>query len=316
MRVVIVGAGLSGLMAARELQSLGHTVTVFDKGRGVGGRLATRRIGDAVLDHGAQFFTVRSPEFAQHVQDWSAAGVVHEWCRGFSGDDGHPRHAGTRGMSGVAKHLARDIDVRLDHLVFALEQQGDSLTVVIDDGSRHECDAVILTAPLPQSFSLLFGAGIEMPDDLRSIDYDRTLGLLAVLDSPDHIVPSPGGLQFPDETFSFIGDNMAKGVSPVPALTFHATPEWSQAHFDDDLETIHSLLIEAAQPWLGNARIVESQPKKWRFATPKATWPEPCWSTSGGRVVLAGDVFAGPKVEGAALSGLAAARAVVTSVAR
>ena len=258
MRAIIVGAGLSGLMAARELQSLGHSVTLFDKGRGVGGRLATRRIGDAVLDHGAQFFTVRSPEFARHVQEWADAGVVHEWCRGFADNDGHPRWAGSRGMSGVAKHLARDLDVRLDHLVFALEENGDSHTVVIDDGSRHECDAVILTAPLPQSFSLLFGAGIEMPADLRSIDYDRTLGLLAVLDSPDHNVPSPGGLQFADETFSFIGDNMAKGVSPAPALTFHASTEWSLAHFDDDLETIDTLLIEAATPWLGNARIVES----------------------------------------------------------
>ena len=314
MRVIVVGAGLSGLMAARELQSLGHSVIVFDKGRGVGGRLATRRIGNAVLDHGAQFFTVRSPEFARHVQEWESAGVVHEWCRGFNDEDGHPRWAGSRGMSGLAKHLARDLDVRLDHLVFSLEHHGTTLTVVIDDGSRHDCDTVVITATLPQSFSLLFGAGIEMPGDLRSIDYDRTLGLLAVLDSPNHNVPSPGGLQFPDETFSFIADNSAKGVSEVPALTFHASPEWSLAHFDDDLDTIHELLLSAARPWLGDARIVESQPKKWRFATPKAVWPDPFWATSDGRIVLAGDVFAGPRVEGAALSGLAAARAAALVV--
>lgn len=60
MRIVIVGAGLSGLVAARSLAASGHDVSVLDKGRGVGGRLATRRIGDAVLDHGAQFFTVRT----------------------------------------------------------------------------------------------------------------------------------------------------------------------------------------------------------------------------------------------------------------
>ena len=70
MRVIVVGAGLSGLMAAQEIHNAGHEVIVFDKGRGVGGRLATRRIDAATLDHGAQFFTVRTNEFAAHVDKW------------------------------------------------------------------------------------------------------------------------------------------------------------------------------------------------------------------------------------------------------
>ncbi len=312
MHVNIVGAGLSGLMAARELQKHGHTVTVFDKGRGVGGRLATRRIEDATLDHGAQFFTVRSDEFATHVNDWVAAGVVHEWCRGFQSTDGHPRYAGSQGMSGIAKYLAKDIDVRLSHLVFALEVNGNAYTVITDDGIRHDCDAVILTAPIPQSFSLLFGAGIELPADMRSIDYDRTLGLLVLLDSTHHNVPAPGGLQNPDETFSFVADNQAKRVSAAPSLTFHANPAWSLAHFDDEVAQIEAQLLERAAPWLGAARVISSQPKKWRFATPQSSWPDPCWSAPDHHIVLAGDAFAGPKMEGAALSGIAAAHNVVT----
>ena len=312
MRIVVVGAGLSGLMAANELVRAGHSVVVFDKGRGLGGRLATRRIDDATLDHGAQFFTVRSDEFASHVQTWLAEGIVHEWCRGFSDVDGHPRYVGTKGMSFVAKHLARGIDVRLNALVFSLTQRGDLFDVTLDDGSVHECDAVILTAPIPQSFSLMFSAGLDIPAELRSIDYDRTLGLLAVLDGPGHNIASPGGMQFPDDVFSFIGDNAAKGVSAVPAVTFHANPAWSLAHFDDDLDTIHALLTQAAAPWLGSAKIIASQPKKWRFATPQSTWPDPHWCTNDGRIVLAGDAFAGPKMEGAALSGLAAARSLLT----
>lgn len=313
MRINIVGAGLSGLMAANELQRHGHTVTVFDKGRGVGGRLATRRIDDATLDHGAQFFTVRSEEFATHVNEWISAGVVHEWCKGFQSDDGHPRYVGSKGMSGIAKHLATSLDVRVNHLVFGLEIVDNGYVVITDDGARHECDAVVLTAPIPQSFSLLFGAGIEMPTDMRSIDYDRTLGLLAVVDSANHSVPSPGGLQNPDEVFSFIGNNTAKGISQAEALTFHANPTWSLAHFDDETSQIEALLTEAAQPWLGDARVISSQVKKWRFATPQSAWPEPCWQTAQHRIVLAGDAFAGPKMEGAALSGLAAASALVTT---
>lgn len=306
MRVIVVGAGMAGLMAAREASAAGHEVTVFDKGRGVGGRLATRRIEDGTLDHGAQFFTVRDEVFAAHVDAWSREGVVREWCRGFSDIDGHPRHVGTRGMSGIAKHLATGIDVRVNSLVFSLVRDGAGFVVTLDDGSRHPCDAVVLTAPIPQSFSLMFSAEIEMPEALRTIDYDRTLGLLAVLDSPAHRVAPPGGMQNPDTVFSFIGDNFAKGISRAPAVTFHANAEWSRTHFDAPLDQIHQLLAEAARPWLGDARVVASEPKKWRFATPITTWPERCWATCEGRLVLAGDAFAGPKVESAALSGIAA----------
>lgn len=313
MRVIIVGAGLSGLMAAQSLTSSGHEVIVFDKGRGVGGRLATRRIGDATLDHGAQFFTVRSKEFASHVKTWLDAGVVHEWCRGFDTEDGHPRYVGSKGMSGIAKYLAQGLNVRTSALVFSLERTPSGYNVITDDGVAHACDKVLLTAPIPQSFSLLFGAGIEMPTELRSIDYDRTLGLLAVLDSHAHNVRSPGGMQFPDDVFSFIGDNAAKGISATHALTFHANPEWSRTHFDLELDEIHSLLLTAARPWLGTTQILESQPKKWRFATPQGSWPDACWVDETQSLVMAGDAFAGPKMEGAALSGLAAARAIVTA---
>jgi predicted NAD/FAD-dependent oxidoreductase len=131
-----------------------------------------------------------------------------------------------------------------------------------------------------------------------------------VLDSDDHAVPAPGGVQNPDDTFQFIGDNKAKGISEVPALTFHFSPSFSEARFDADPATVHAELLEAAAPWLGRAGVVESQVKKWRFATPRRAWPEPCWVAPGMPLVLAGDACAGPKVEGAALSGLAAAAAV------
>jgi predicted NAD/FAD-dependent oxidoreductase len=311
MRLIVVGAGLSGLMAARECVSHGHEVIVFDKGRGVGGRLATRRIKDATLDHGAQFFTVRSAEFQKNVDDWIAAGVVREWCRGFSEEDGHPRYVGANGMTSIAKHLATGLDVRTSTLVFSLTRGDTDWIITTDDGVAHHADRVILTAPIPQSFSLMFGGGIEMPVELRNTDYDRTLGLLVTLDSNNHNVSSPGGMQFPDDVFSFIGDNTAKGISAAPALTFHANPEWSLANFDKTNREIHDDLLEAATPWLGTAHVTSSEMKKWRFAIPKKLWPDACWVDDSGTLAIAGDAFAGPRVEGAALSGLAAARALV-----
>jgi predicted NAD/FAD-dependent oxidoreductase len=110
----VVGAGLAGLAAAAHLEGGGRRVVVVDKGRSVGGRLATRRVGGAVLDHGAQFFTVRSDAFRTEVDRWLVAGVVHEWCRGFDEvGDGHPRYAAIGGLNRVAKHLAAPLtDVR------------------------------------------------------------------------------------------------------------------------------------------------------------------------------------------------------------
>lgn len=78
---LVVGAGLAGLVAAQRLAAAGIRVTVFDKGRGPGGRMATRREGDACWDHGAQFFTARDPRFAEMVARWTRkasppAGIV------------------------------------------------------------------------------------------------------------------------------------------------------------------------------------------------------------------------------------------------
>ena len=311
MRITVIGAGLSGLVAARSLASSGHSVVVLDKGRGVGGRLATRRIGEAVFDHGAQFFTVRDPKFQALVDGWLAAGVVRVWCHGFGAEqDGFPRYVGSAGMTSIAKHLATGLDVRTSSLVFSvLPAANGGWTTTLDTGEAFDSDAVILTAPIPQSFGFAFTGGVEFPEELRTIDYDRTLGLLVALDGPPAI-PSPGALQNPDGVFSFVGDNQAKGISPVPAVTFHANPQWSAEHWDTPHDKAEELLRSAAGAYLGNASILASNFKRWRFATPQRNWPDRFWSNDAGNMVVAGDAFAGPRVEGAALSGLAAAEAL------
>ena len=78
-RVGVIGAGLSGLMAARTLQLAGLEVVVFDKGRRAGGRTNTREHSDYQFDHGAQFFTVRDEAIEPHLQGWLREGLVQEW---------------------------------------------------------------------------------------------------------------------------------------------------------------------------------------------------------------------------------------------
>jgi renalase len=334
VRAIVVGAGMSGLVAARRLASRGHDVVVFDKGRGPGGRLATRRIGAATFDHGAQFFTVRGEAFGRQVDDWVGRGIVRVWHYGLSGSssdesgdasrtDGYPRYVARGGMSSLAKDLAAGLDVRCGTMVFAVRRptsspgSSDGWEVVLDDATVHHADAVVLTCPTPQSFALLFEVGVEIPMDVVRADYERTLALLAVVDRAG-AVPPPGASQQPAgeaptgaAIFTFIGDNEAKGVSATPAITFHASPSWSEAHWDDDHDAVQTLLVEAATGWLGGrAAIIDSQVKRWRFATPRRIWPEPCWRSPEGTLVLAGDAFAGPKVEGAFSSGMAAAEAL------
>jgi predicted NAD/FAD-dependent oxidoreductase len=315
MRVVIVGAGLSGLVAARRLVEAGADVVVVDKGRSPGGRLATRRIGGATLDHGAQFFTVRTPAFQRQVDDWTARGLVTIWSHGFDAADGHPRHVAVAGMNSLAKDLAGGLDVRCSTMIFAIRPTTAGADtkrwhVVIDDGETLDADAVVVTTPLPQAFALLVDSGIDLDEALIRTDYDRTIALLATLDGPPAI-NAPGGIQAPTDDIGFIADNHAKGVSATPAITLHASASWSEAHWDDHLDDLGAALLELARPWLGSANVVETQIKKWRFATPRTPWPDPCWTAADGTIVLAGDAFDGPRVEAAHNSGLAAAHALV-----
>jgi len=316
MRVVVVGAGISGLIAARDLRAGGAEVLVVERARSVGGRMATRRIRDATLDHGAQFFTVRTPAFGRTVDDWTERGLVRVWTHGFGLDDSYPRFIATRGMNSLGRDLARELDVECSTMAFAVKPNNDQGSndrrwqVVIDDGSTRCTDVVVITTPLPQAFALLADTPVELEEALFRTDYDRTIALLVVLDRSG-TVPEPGGVQDPDETFSFIGDNRAKGVSSSPAITFHASSDWSEAHWDDDREQLLDSLELAAASWLGDAIVVERQLKKWRFATPRTIWPDPYWASPDNRIVLAGDAFSGPRIEGAHNSGMAAAQSIL-----
>jgi len=311
MRVVVIGSGVAGLSAARRLAEGGHEVSVLDKGRRPGGRLATREFpGGAAADHGAQFFTARSAPFKTEVDSWLLDGSVREWCRGFTSDDGHPRYVAPGGMSRLAAGMATGLDVRQSVRVDGLTRS--SARWAVSWSARHagsagsiEADAVVLSAPVPQSARLLAGHA-EVP----RLTYQPTICLLVALDRPPSI-PAPGGVQIEGHpTWSWVADNVAKGVSRLPAATFHTRPDLAAERFEDDPVRLTTDLTAAARSWLGSAEILHVEVHRWRYAIPDAPYPERCLATADGRIVLAGDAFGGPRVEGAFLSGVAAARAV------
>ena len=317
---VVVGAGISGLVAARELQAAGWRVMVLDKGRRVGGRMATRRIGSGTFDHGAQFFTVRSERFGRLVDEWLARDVVREWTRGFAGVegklnyDGHPRYRGSEGMTSVPKYLARGLDVRTGQAVVEVNAGERVWEVRTEFGTQETGTALLLTAPVPQSVALVgsgdFALPVEARRRLERISYDPCLALMALIDGSTG-VPEPGGVQIKGEPLDWIGDNQRKGISEAPGITIHAGPRWSREHFEADEAEITASLLRATEIQLGFnlvPRVVETSLTRWRYSWVTRSHPEPYLLASETPPLLfAGDAFGGAKVEGAALSGLAAA---------
>jgi renalase len=316
--VLVIGAGMAGLCAAAALQKAGRRAVVIDKGRAVGGRMATRRIGGATFDHGAQFATARDPRFAALLENARQAGAAVEWCRGFeAAADGHPRWRGMPGMSALAKHLALGLKVIQEKQVIALRRIGEHWDAEMADGETWRAKAVILTAPVPQALVLLEAGGVALDEAmarrLAVIEYARCLAVMVVLDGPS-CLPAPGGFASGNGPIAWMADNQIKGVSAGPAVTLHASHDFSLAHWDGDRQEAARLLMEAAAPWLG-AGIKEFQVHGWRYSKPLQVDSEPCAVVSAKPpLLLAGDAFAGPRVEGAALSGWAAADSLLALI--
>lgn len=225
-------------------------------------------------------------------------------------------------MNQLAKHLRStlpdSVEVLTRHRAAAIIPLADGWALSYDGGARSpdESPAVICTAPVPQALELLDGGGLPIPAELigvRDLRYHSVIGLLARLDQPAPF-GATGALQRPDDPiFSFACDNGTKGVSPVPAATFHVAHARSAELWDQSNAEILAALQPEAEALLGDASILEVQVKKWRYAGPVTPWPDRCVvvATKTGPVVLAGDAFGGPKVEGAYLSGCAAAGAVL-----
>ena len=316
--VVVVGAGISGLCAAGELTRDGRRVLVIDKSRGIGGRMATRRVGEAVCDHGAQFFTVRGRAFGGIVAAAHESGAVATWCHGFLRDgslgqdvaagDGHARWRGTRGMTDLPKWLATellssdlsgtcDIKPGAQATAGAVEGQRVLVTLTHADGRPERLTAAgaVLTAPVPQALDLMRvggitgGGGIADPESVEQLErvaYDPCFALMLVLDKPSR-VPSPGGIQFPADDpgpIAWLADNQQKGVSPVPSLTVHASGAFSREHFDAPPDEVVAILLEAARPWIDGdpaTAVVERSLHRWKFALPTTILPAPLAQRAG-----------------------------------
>ncbi|HEY8899009.1 MAG TPA: FAD-dependent oxidoreductase [Chthoniobacterales bacterium] len=156
--VAVIGAGLSGLSCARRLAAAGAKVTIFEKSRSLGGRCATRRWGDHIVDHGAQFFTMRNAEFQREMEALCGdelrpidAPVVNLQGREISA--GGPRWYHAMGNNRVGKALRGDLSVRMEALITRVERRDEGWD--LGEGNGGGFAAVVCSAPLPQTLAVL-----------------------------------------------------------------------------------------------------------------------------------------------------------------
>ena len=314
---LIVGAGICGLVTATILQNQGWLVTVLDKGRGLGGRLATRRLRHAeqvgCFDYGAQYFTVGEPAFQVWVEQWLAAGIITPWGQHFARVDGTIRQSDNVAYRGcpsnrsLAQYLAQSLTVIHPVRVEQLCWQNGQWCLEGDNAQAWQADIVVLTPPLPQSLDLLAQSQITLPTDvaqaLATVSYTPCLALLALLEKPSQI-PAPGGLWGTGEPLAWLACNENKGTSPQGhAVTLQAGPRFSQAYFSAPEAEITACLLAAAAPWLGSPPLT-THLHRWRFSL--VTNPSPdssLYLDQPGPLDRGGDAFGPGKIEGAFLSG-------------
>ncbi len=311
---VIIGAGISGLLLARELKARGATVEVLEKSRGVGGRMSTKRVADAVFDQGAQFFNVRDEYFEAMVERWAQCGAMERWPGGDA-----VRWIPRPSMTGLAKALAKCLPVRLRHKVRSVKWHDCGCWEIDVEGEELvRAERLVFSSPVPQSLALLDAGGVELPPAVRSglerCDYYSCLALMLVLDRPGDIPAE--GVVIESGPIRWVVDNVRKGIAQgaKAAVTVHLSREFSEEHYGDPEATIFEKVLPALRPLLGDAIVETRALHRWRYSEPRTVHAQRCVWLPEQRLGFCGDAFGGPRVEGAAISALALAREIAATL--
>lgn len=315
--VAIVGAGIAGLACGERLARAGVRVSLFDKGRGPGGRCATRRAGAFAFDHGAQYATAVDAGFRRVLADGEAAGTLAPWPLRLDPQDGPERWVGVPSMSALARHLGRNTAVHSPTRVAAVEKDGGRWRLRGEDGSaRGPFDIVIVAVPAPQAGLLL----AEAPA-LAARAGDAALApcwaLMLALAAP---LPTPVAAAFVKEgPLSWICHDGGKpgraAAAAAPAATWvaHASAAWSQEHLEEDAADVAPALLAAfaAALQLDLPPPVHLGLHRWRYAKVERALDEPCLYDPELGLGACGDWCLGPRREAAYLSGVAMAERVL-----
>lgn len=295
MQVGIIGAGMAGLSCAQALRRQGHNVIVFDKGRGPGGRMSTRRIdtplGEAAFDHGAQYLTARDPAFVAQVDHWVQEGHVARWSPA-----GPNAWVGTPAMNAPIRVMASDCDVRWNTAIDTLSHDGEWR---IGD---ERFDAAVVAVPAEQVALLVATHDVSLADAARSAVSDPCWTVMAAFDGPTPI--NRDRLKDIGIIGSAVRNSAKPGRIGPEAWVLQASAEWSRAHLEDDLDMVERTLLAAFADHIGvgSPAVIATSAHRWRYAKVGALHRGAIWN-SDIQLGACGDWLLGPRIEAAWLSG-------------
>lgn len=318
--VIVVGAGIGGLAAARALLQSGFSVLVLDKSRGVSGRAASKRLeNSAIVDFGAPFFTVRNEALRQFVQPLERAGTVqtwqygiHQWRNGVieQSSDGYPRYTLPEGINRLGKKLqdsTPNLTVLQEAHVSAIWSNHLGYRVVLENGDIHTARAVLVNTPAPQALALTRNI-LENQTylALERVKFAPCWALVLGLETlPDLAWKS---LRLNHPVFSWASLEHSKNRN-APAMVLHANAEWSTAHLEQSSNQVSEQLLQAAKELFGDwLRPNQVLCHRWRYA--QATTPLLKSHLAQEGLVFCGDWCApqgNARIETAFESGVAAA---------
>ncbi len=300
--VVVIGAGIAGLACARRLAQAGVPTLVLDKGRGIGGRVATRRAEGMQFDHGAQYVTAREEGFVALLRDLAAQGAVAPWADG----TGRSHNVGTPGMSALAKALGTGLDVRQNALVSRVQPVAGGWQLRVGDADLAAA-RVVITVPAPQVAGLL-GADHPLVAPLAGVRLAPCLTLMAGIAGPAPFVTRKD----PDDPLAWIAQDSSKPGRPSGAVTAwvaQAGEAFSVEHLEKDPTQIAALMLPLLCDRLGAApdSVAHAVAHRWRYARVTQALGQPFLRSADATLYLGGDWCIGPRVEAAWTSGTAIA---------
>ncbi|MEM8984557.1 MAG: FAD-dependent oxidoreductase [Pseudomonadota bacterium] len=314
-RVGIVGAGLAGLTLARKLREHAD-VTVLEKSRGSGGRIATRYADPYRFDHGAQFFTVRDARFRAFLQPLLSAGVIAEWPARFAEitagtvtatrrwDSDYPHYVGTPGMNAIGQALADGLDVVRAATVTGVERGDDHWNVQIDNAASRTFDWLFVTTPNSQARALLPESALPTVTMLPC--YSLMLGFA----SPHDLGWDAALIRGAD--ISWVSVNSSKPGRPaVPCWLVHSTNRWAAAHLDDDESTVIAHLLAATAESTGcTDKPAHVGLHRWRYANVDRQHGETFYLSTEHKLGVCGDWCIRGRIEAAFVSAMSLVDAV------
>jgi predicted NAD/FAD-dependent oxidoreductase len=312
--IAVVGAGMAGSTAAGHLAARGFDVTVFEKGRGPGGRMATRRDGGYEFDHGAPYFTTGDDAFADAVAGWVDAGVVSPWRLRLRAGDGGTGYVAVPGMNALCRYLGRAATFISRVPVTGARRAGRAWHLQGEYASDlGEFDALIVTAP-PKQTALLLPQASGLRRQMRAVTMTPRWAVMAAFEHPVEVEWDVA--EFEDGPVERAVRNSAKPGRPQgEAWVLHAGVDWTRTHLEGEpAGTAERLLheffaaIDVPRPRLG---FISAH--RWRYATADKPLSDGFLWDSRIRVGVCADWCCGGTVGGAWQSGMGLAERLVRS---